>query len=613
MSSTKGTIKVSKPNDAKLKAPVKKKKKPAVKKETSAMEKDTEEKNLEQPVHKPCDFCERELKIVESVCFCFDCNEKLCSECRGVHDKNTQLRKHNITDIDKINEANEEMLRDIDRCVVHPDKKVKYYCIDDDAIFCSNCAIVKHRTCTVLDAIEDRVKDMEVNGGVAKLRQEIDTLLKHVKELKTHDKKLMKSLDINKAQKWIQLQREKVMELFDNIEANIQEDSNRIRKEESQKVKKHNENCAEIEKAMNEALKTLTNVCDAGTAIQIFVAIQRVTTELQAREKELIVLHEQANDVNIEANFFEARFEETLKQLERCFAVKLSLTDANIEKLPYEIPKSVPKPKPKPELETQEKEVKFEMEINVKTKHNLRQPRITGSLFLPDSRIVLIDRKNRQLKLFDASFTMVGEEHFEEMPWSVVQMEAMTVAVSLNNNRIAMMEIDGNSIYLIKYISTNYSLCPLVITNDKEFAGLSNSGRSRLEMINMEGKTVSQSKMSFSAPLGLALDKLRNVMYVSCRDENKMYAIDENDEVIFTFTDLFGPMGVNIDNDGNIYICSSRANEVIQLNKEGEILKKFLTEKNGTKKPLHISFNRDCSRFLVSSEDSDTIKIYRFN
>ena len=611
--STKGTIKVSKPNDAKPKATVKKKKKPAAKKEVSQMERENDNKNLAQPVNKPCDFCGRESKIVESVCFCFDCNEKLCVECRDVHDKNTQLRKHNITDIDKVNEQNEEMLREIDRCVVHPDKKVKYYCIDDDAIFCSNCAIVKHRTCTVLDAIEDRVKDMEVNGGVSKLRQEIDVLLKHVKELKAHDKKLMKSLDVNKAQKWVQLQREKVMELFDNIEANIQEDSNRIRKEESQKVKKHNENCDEIESAMKDALKTLTNVRDAGTPIQIFVAIQRVTVELRAREKEVAILHEQANDVDIEANFFEARFDETLKEMERCFAVKLSLTEANIEKLPFEVPKPAPKLKPKPEPENKEKEIKFEMEVNVKTKHNLRQPRITGSLFLPDSRVVIIDRKNRQLKLFDPSFTMVGEEHFEEMPWSVVQMEGMTIAVSLNNNRIAMMEIDGNSIYLIKYISTNYSLCPLVITNDKEFAGLSNSGRSRLEMINMDGKTVSQSKMTFAAPLGLAFDKFRNVMYVSCRDENKMYAIDENDEVIFTFTDLLGPMGVNIDNDGNIYICSSRANEVTQLNKEGEVLRRFVTETNGVKKPLHISFNRDCSRFLVSSEDSDTIKIFRYN
>ena len=616
MSSSKGTVKVAKPNlakpnDQKPKAPVKKKKKPPVKKgETSTMEKDTVEK---APIQRPCDFCEREQKLVEAICFCSDCNEKLCEECKGVHDKNTQLRKHNILDIDKVNEANEEILREIDRCVVHPDKKVKYYCIDDDAIFCSNCAIVKHRACTVLDAIEDRVKDMEVNGGVAKIKLDIETLKKYVKELKAHNKKLMKTLDVNTAQKWVKLQRERVMELFDHIEANIQEDSNRIRKEESQKVKKHQENCEEIEVAMDDSLQILTNVCDAGTPIQIFVAIQKITAELREREKELIALHEQANDVSIEANFFEARFDETLKSMERCFAVKLSLTDPSLDKLPYETPKPVIKLKQEPEVKKDEKEVKFEMEVNVKTKTNLRQPRITGSLFLPDSRIVLIDRKNRQLKLYDAAFTMVGNEHFEEMPWSVVQMEGMTIAVSLNNNRIAMMEIDGNSFYLIKYISTNYSLCPLVITNDKEFAGLSNSGRSHLEMINMDGKTVSQSKMSFAAPLGLAIDKLRNVMYVSCRDENKMYAIDENDEVIFTFTDLLGPMGVNVDNAGNIYICSSRSNEIIQLNKEGEILRRFLTEKNGITKPLHISFNRDCSRFLVSSEDSDTVKIYRFN
>ena len=612
MSSTKATVKVSKPNDQKGKTAIKKvKKKPSIKKsDASAMDKETQEK---LPVQRPCDFCEREQKLVEAICFCFDCNEKLCEECKLVHDKNTTLRKHNISDINKVNDANEEMLREIDRCAVHPDKKVKYYCIDDDAIFCSNCAIIKHRTCTVLDAIEDRVKDMEVNGGVTKIRSDIDTLLKHVKELKTHDKKLIKVLGVNTAQKWVQLQRERVMELFDQIEASIQEDSNRIRKEENTKVKQHLGNCDEIETAMKDSLKVLTNVCDAGTPIQIFVAIQKITTELRAREKEIIALHEQANDISIESNFFEARFEETLKSLERCFAVKLSLSEPGLEKLPYELPKPVPKPKPKPEPEKTEKEVKFEMEINVKTKTNLRQPRITSSLFLPDSRIILIDRKNRQLKLYDAAFTMVGEEHFEEMPWSVVQMEGMTVAVSLNNNRIAMMEIDGNSIYLIKYISTNYSLCPLVVTADKEFAGLSNSGRSRLEMINMDGKTVSQSKMSFSAPLGLAIDKLRNVMYVSCRDENKIYGVDENDEVIFTFTDVLGPMGVNIDNLGNIYICSSRSNEVVQLNKDGELLKRFLTEKNGIKKPLHISFNRDCSRLLVSSEDSDTVKIFRFN
>ena len=68
--------------------------------------------------------------------------------------------------------------------------------------------------------------------------------------------------------------------------------------------------------------------------------------------------------------------------------------------------------------------------------------------------------------------------------------------------------------------------------------------------------------------------------------------------------------GVVSHNDGSLVVCGYDSNNVVTMDKDGEIMKELLSEKDGIRRPLSVLYDNRHSKLIVSMENNDQIYVY---
>ncbi|KAH3897755.1 hypothetical protein DPMN_021950 [Dreissena polymorpha] len=102
-----------------------------------------------------CDPCFNNCKEILAVLYCLDCDEKFSEVCGTCHKKSKLSKDHKLS---KVAEAPPgkivKLLKELTTCPNHQSEEVVYICIDEDQLFCSQCANTRHRKCGQLETIE---------------------------------------------------------------------------------------------------------------------------------------------------------------------------------------------------------------------------------------------------------------------------------------------------------------------------------------------------------------------------------------------------------------------------------------------------------------------------
>jgi hypothetical protein len=77
-----------------------------------------------------------------------------------------------------------------------------------------------------------------------------------------------------------------------------------------------------------------------------------------------------------------------------------------------------------------------------------------------------------------------------------------------------------------------------------------------------------EGKAYFEEPLHLTSNKTKNVLFVSDREQNAVFAFDEIGTLMDQFHGLPSPLGIAADKFDNIYVACGK--EVIQIERSGE-------------------------------------------
>ncbi|KAH3706442.1 hypothetical protein DPMN_065828 [Dreissena polymorpha] len=105
-----------------------------------------------------CDPCFSNCKEILAILYCLDCDEKLCEVCGTCH-KKSKLSKGHI--LSRVAEAPPgkivELLKELTTCPNHQSEEVVNICIDEDQLFCNQCANTRHRKCRQLETIEQNM------------------------------------------------------------------------------------------------------------------------------------------------------------------------------------------------------------------------------------------------------------------------------------------------------------------------------------------------------------------------------------------------------------------------------------------------------------------------
>ena len=123
-------------------------------------------------------------------------------------------------------------------------------------------------------------------------------------------------------------------------------------------------------------------------------------------------------------------------------------------------------------------------------------------------------------------------------------------------------------------------------------------------MLNLSDKSVSDiinrdmTNVNYVATFG---DKLYytnwNTHTVTCCDLQGKAQWKFEDESVLKF-----PLGISVDNDGNVYVTGRHSNNVMVISPDGQRHKQLLSSKDGLVEPCVLDYDRSTDRLLVVNQ-----------
>jgi hypothetical protein len=125
-----------------------------------------------------------------------------------------------------------------------------------------------------------------------------------------------------------------------------------------------------------------------------------------------------------------------------------------------------------------------------------------------------------------------------------------------------------------------------------------------LKMLNLSDKSVSDiinrdmSNVNYVATFG---DKLYYTNYnthtVTCCDLHGTTLWEIKDERVLEF-----PLGITVDNDGNVYVTGLKSSNVVVISPEGQRHRQLLSTTDGLVEPRVLDYDRSTDRILVVNQ-----------
>ena len=263
-----------------------------------------------------------------------------------------------------------------------------------------------------------------------------------------------------------------------------------------------------------------------------------------------------------------------------------------------------------------ERKAVFAGQFNVRLSSDQYVCSLKGAAFLPDGRIALADYDNHNVKLFDAKLYRGKSLSLSSGPWDIVVISAKELAVSLPfESKIQFISASDNmkATRVIKVDMDCYGLIYrnqelLVVCNDYLIGPA-------IQIVSLTGRikqtidTDRSGQRILEDPYYMTVTPSGKLIYVS--DKDRIVCMDRHGNVtsVYKESSLRNARGIDIDNEGNLYVCGYMSNNVHQITMHG-IDFRCLLNKEQVWDPWSVTFNESNGTFLLTSDSSDFIKVY---
>jgi DNA-binding beta-propeller fold protein YncE len=242
------------------------------------------------------------------------------------------------------------------------------------------------------------------------------------------------------------------------------------------------------------------------------------------------------------------------------------------------------------------------IQLNLKQKMNTKGTCITGCSLLPNGRMVLSCNSTSTVsfintdgvELFQIGIDKRGSCTFD----TVYIKDNNSIAVSSGGgiNRCIVI-IDVESQKVMTTMSMDTYIYGIAATGRLYYCAWNNG----LKMLHLSDKSVSDiinSNMTGVYYVATSGDKLyyTNVIThtVTCCDLHGTTQWEFKDDRV-----LQGPLGISVDNDGNIYVVGFHSNNIVVFSPDGQRHRQLLSSKDGLSYPRVLDYDRSTNRLLV--------------
>ncbi|XP_033731711.1 tripartite motif-containing protein 2-like [Pecten maximus] len=524
--------------------------------------------------------------------WCQDMKANFCETCKTqFHDL---IHSYcDILDISGYGGARPKQEKSAPRCDQHDKKKV-WYCEDHQLLGCQICVFENHRRC---EEVTTTIKYFQKIKDESRLEDMQDMLKKNTENIGLIVKDFYEQL-----QNLVQNQ-EVALQSITDLRQNVDKQLNTLQKDVTDKLiasfKEEKINmeaslrqCEHLMNSMLNTMKSSVTAVEGNDHIETIVLYQRGQAELES----------------CKALLTDMRKSYTFVSVKHHIASELGNLDGDAmgkiitEKQPRRFPGShcdlVPHL-----LESKVKEIgKFNMKIPSR-----------GVVFLPCDQIVVSDYNNKKLKLFTDKGQLLDELTIRGRPNDLCLVDNNTVAVSVYS---------PGGIHVVKVKASKLSLSSEIrMSNDEEYLGITHTdGRF---IVGTEGGGVYSVTQDGVTDLlhqynrncySLTRDPVKGDTLVSVNNYNKGDVVVSRLSADKRHTDVMKvgvvryPRGIDVDREGNIYVCGYSSHNVVQMSGDGTHVRELLTSSDGIHRPWAISVNG--GKFVVTNYGNTNIRVF---
>ena len=370
-----------------------------------------------------CDPCKGNGKLRPAVKYCQICDEMLCTDCVRSHLRNKVLKNHPLNDNLSASFKRTE-IHPVALCDKHKTEKVEHFCETHNVICCDKCRFVIHNSCKIV-AIKTKSQSDNQSQLIKNSLQLIQTLQKHVKQIKVNQEQSKKSLKTNTVQCYTEVRaiKKELDNLFIKLEKEVIEEI--VQKEANIKsqIDEHIAKSEQLLQQLNDC-KCMLEDCESTSDDELmFIGLDKSKDDIDKMAK----LIDELQDIIITPDLqFEAQEDvknmrknikklgnvklgQSMRQTAQATGVTPILPGAKVTLQNTSDDKST-KPTRKNQA-TAERHTSNILGATVSSQKTLdvNSNWISGSTFLESGELVLCDRRNSKLLLFSSDLTLKGE------------------------------------------------------------------------------------------------------------------------------------------------------------------------------------------------------------
>lgn len=262
-----------------------------------------------------------------------------------------------------------------------------------------------------------------------------------------------------------------------------------------------------------------------------------------------------------------------------------------------------------PRLKAKEK-LQYFQDLSIEKKEERYPIRICGISYIADGRLILVDKRNRNLLVFKSNEVKI-RTNLEDEPHALTSMTGQHIAITFPfKMEIRIYKISENSIDKLSIISLPalelYNLKPYSIAFDNDFfvveVGEGDDGMIIVMNDTQIHKKIYNKNFAYFTghTIRLAVEikfssQLEGRIFISALSKNVVLCVDFEGEEIWKVS-IPSPRGISVIPEdcipgNNLVICSRLCNAIFGLNKENGSDKQILLSEDKIKLPRFISYN----------------------
>ena len=614
--------------------------------EMTTIKKSVSVPNITQNKATSCLRCEIEGKIINAEKQCSECSETLCGPCSTEHEK--EHRKANtMMDIKHQKMQTKTPLT----CFDH-NEKIERFCTNHDQLICSVCILTSHFDCSTM-TIPEAAKGIR---GSRETTLAVDNLqkLKTKFESIINDKKLCLQTIQDQDKEFnlgVRTFRATIIGILNKCDKEIMAKKDAFVKAKKTEITGQLETCKKSASILDNACKELDKTFLGPSDDDVFLSTKKSRAIVKKHQKTCSTMDRTpkrvvfsflpngtlekffANCHDIGTMKLDQASSETLKsavqkkenvnlqhdaQLVPAGRKESSWAPRNQTMVLYEEVKQVPgrvigsrsTRRPLPVAE-----------INVYFEDDEEVAFVTGVEFLPDEQLVIVDEKNRCMKLFNVKFQPVIRLKLTSSPRDISSVGNNIAAVTLPHEKTIQFVYVGKTMEATKRVQVDIECSGITFYENELYITSGFAANREIQILSLDGKLRKRIKpgiVDLRYPLYIVVEPRMKIMFVSDYNHG-VVGIDMRGFVKFKCqeTDIHNYYkGIALSNHGHLYVCTWQMNGVSRVHTDGRGLETIIPmpEKGGLK-PYAIGYSKRSKTVVVSlcGKNRGYMSVYKFS